>query len=129
MTQSIAERESVKKTKNSLKALICALAMALCVLLTTVSYLIFGVTDYTNQISSFEQAANMGTITEAEKLSQIDAVIASVSSGQSHGLLLVMCLVPFFMMVGAYILYKKHYVLDEDEYDRIVAELAARAKE
>ena len=94
-------------------------------LLTTVSYLIFGVTKYTNQISSFEQAANMGSITEAEKLAQIDSVIASVSSSQSHGILLVMCLIPFVMMVSAYLLYKKHYILDEAEYDRIVAELAA----
>ena len=102
---------------------------ALCVLLTTVSYLIFGVTDYTNQISSFEQAANMGTITEAEKLAEIDKVIASVSSSQSHGILLVMVLVPLVMMLGAYLLYKKHYILDEDEYDRIVRELAERKAE
>lgn len=99
---------------------------ALCVLLTSASYLIFGVTDYTNQISSLEQAANMGTITEAEKLAQIDQVITSVSSGQSHGILLVMCLIPLVMMLGAYLLYKKHYILDEEEYDRIVAELAAK---
>lgn len=99
---------------------------ALCVLLTTVSYLIFGVTDYTNQISSLEQAANVGSITEAEKLAQIDSVISSVTSMQSHGLLLVMCLIPFVMMIIAYLLYKKHYILDEGEYDRIVAELAAR---
>ena len=99
---------------------------ALCVLLTSASYLIFGVTDYTNQISSLEQAANMGTITEAEKLAQIDQVIASVSSGQTHGILLVMCLIPLVMMLGAYLLYKKHYIIDEEEYDRIVAELAAR---
>ena len=92
-------------------------------LLTTVSYLIFGVTKYTNQISSLEQAANMGSITEAEKLTQIDAVISSVSSGQSHGILLVMVLIPLLMMLGAYLLYKKHYILDEDEYDRIVEEL------
>lgn len=96
---------------------------ALCVLLTTVSYLIFGVTKYTNQISSLEQAANMGSITEAEKLAQIDTVISSVSSAQSHGILLVMVLVPLLMMLGAYLLYKKHYILDEDEYDRIVEEL------
>ena len=38
------------------------------------------------------------------------------------------CLVPFLMMVGAYVLYKKHYILDEEEYDRIVAELAERSK-
>ncbi|MBQ6389351.1 MAG: MFS transporter [Mogibacterium sp.] len=100
---------------------------ALCVLLTTVTYLIFGVTNTTNQISTFEQAANMGTITEAEKLVQIDSVISSVTSTQSHGLLIVMCLIPFVMMIGTYLLYKKHYMLDENEYDRIVAELAARS--
>ena len=99
---------------------------ALCVLLTTVSYLIFGVTKYTNQISSLEQAANMGSITEAEKLAQIDTVISSVSSGQSHGILLVMVLIPLLMMLGAYLLYRKHYILDEDEYDRIVEELGRR---
>ena len=101
---------------------------AVCVLLTTVTYLIFGITDTTNQISSLEQAANAGAITEATKLQQIDAVISSVSTAQSHGLLLVMCLIPLLMMVSAYILYKKHYILDEEEYDRIVAELAAAKK-
>lgn len=99
---------------------------ALCVLLTSVSYLLLGVTDYTNEISSFEQAANMGKITEAEKLASIDSVISSVTNLQSHGLLLVMCLVPLVMMFAAYLLYKKHYILDEEEYDRIVGELAAR---
>ena len=99
---------------------------ALCVLLTTVSYLIFGVTKYTNQISTHEQAASMGSITEAEKLAQIDTVISSVSSAQSHGILLVMVLLPLLMMIAAYLLYKKHYILDEEEYDRIVAELAAK---
>ena len=99
---------------------------ALCVLLTTVSYLIFGVTDYTNQISSLEQAANLGSITEAEKLAQIDTVLSSVSTAQSHGILLVMCLIPLAMMLLCYHLYKKHYILDEDEYNRIVGELAAR---
>jgi len=99
---------------------------ALCILLTTVSYLILGVTNTTNQISSFEQAANMGTITEAEKLAQIDSVISSVTSMQSHGLLIVMCLIPFIMMVFTYFLYSRHYILDEEEYDRIVTELASK---
>ena len=110
----------------SIRPFFTKMGSALCVLLTTVTYLIFGVTNYTNQISALEQAANIGEITEAEKLAQIDSVIASVSSGQSNGLLLVMCLVPLVMMFGAYILYKKHYILDEDEYDRIVRELAEK---
>ena len=99
---------------------------ALCVLLTSVSYLLLGVTDYTNEISSFEQAANLGSITEAEKLASIDSVIASVTSLQSHGLLLVMVFIPLLMMLAAYLLYKNHYKLDEEEYDRIVAELAKK---
>ncbi|MBQ6456850.1 MAG: MFS transporter [Mogibacterium sp.] len=109
----------------SIRPFFTKMGSAVCVLLTTVTYLIFGVTGTTNQISALEQAANSGAITEAEKLSQIDAVIGSVSTAQSHGLLLVMCLIPFIMMVCAYLLYKKHYILDEDEYDRIVSELAA----
>jgi len=114
---------------GSVRPFFTKMGSALCVLLTTVSYLIFGVTNYTNQISSLEQAANMGTITEAEKLAQIDAVIGSVSSGQSHGILLVMVLIPLVMMIASYLLYKKHYKLDEKEYERIVAELAARKAE
>lgn len=110
----------------SIRPFFTKMGSALCVLLTTVTYLIFNVTNYTNQISEFEQAANIGSITEAEKLAQIDTVIASVNSGQSHGLLLVMCLIPLLMMGLAYILYKKHYILDEDEYKRIVLELAER---
>ena len=112
----------------SLRPFLTKFASAVVVLLTTVTYLIFGVTDYTNQISSLEQAASMGEITEAAKLSSIDAVVASVSSGQIHGLLLVMCLVPFVMMAVSFVLYQKHYILDEEEYDRIVGELAERKR-
>ena len=71
----------------------------------------------------------MGTLTEADKLAQIDAVITSVESSQSHGLLLMMCVLPFIMMVCAYFLYKKHYRLDEEEYERIVNEIAAKKSE
>lgn len=109
----------------SIRPFFTKMGSAICVLLTTVTYLIFGVTNVTNQISALEQAANQGSITEAEKLTQIDAVIQSVTAGQSHGLLLVMCLIPLILMFCAYVLYKKHYILDEEEYDRIVAELAA----
>jgi melibiose permease/lactose/raffinose/galactose permease len=113
----------------SIRPFFTKMGSALAVLLPTVSYLIFDATSLTNQISSLEQAANMGSITEAEKLAQIDSVIASVSPSQSNGLLLVMCLIPLAMMISVYFLYKKHYILDEDEYDRIVGELAARKAE
>ena len=45
---------------------------------------------------------------------------------QSLGLLLVMVVVPLVLLVITYILYIRHYKLDEPEYDRICAELKAR---
>ena len=45
---------------------------------------------------------------------------------QSSGLLLVMTVLPFLLMLISYVLYKKHYILDEPEYDRICGELEQR---
>ena len=52
----------------------------------------------------------------------------SVGHGQTLGLLLCMTILPWVLMLASYFLYKKHYKLDEEEYDRIRAELAARGK-
>ena len=45
---------------------------------------------------------------------------------ERKGLLLVMTILPFILLFLSYILYKKHYILDEPEYDRICRELEAR---
>ena len=107
----------------SLRPFFTKFASAVAILVTSLSYIIFGVTDYTNQISALEQATSMGTITEAEKLSQISDVLAQVSMGQTNGILLMMVLIPTVCLIISYFLYNKHYILDEEEYDRIVAEL------
>lgn len=110
----------------SLRPFLTKLASALIVVITTVSYLIFGVTGFTNQISDLEQQASLSIITEAQKLTQINAVLSGTSAYQTVGLVLVMSVLPCITMVAAYLIYKKHYTLDEDEYDRIVAALAQR---
>ena len=61
-----------------------------------------------------------------EKLSQINAVVAEATHFQTDGLLLVMSLLPWVCMVASYILYCKHYILDEGEYSRIVGILRER---
>ena len=61
-----------------------------------------------------------------EKLSQINAVVAEATHFQTDGLLLVMSLLPWVCMVASYILYCKHYILDEGEYNRIVGILRER---
>ena len=37
-----------------------------------------------------------------------------------------MVIIPCALMLVSYVLYKKHYKLDEDEYARICSELEAR---
>ena len=110
----------------SLRPFFTKMASALIVVITSACYLIFGVTDYTNQISEFERQTSMGVITEAQKLTQIGNVIGGVSHGQVIGLLFSMTVLPCALMLISYFLYKKHYTLDEEEYDRICEELAAR---
>ena len=110
----------------SLRPFLTKMASALIVLVTTLSYLAFGVTGYTNRISELEQMASRGLVTEAEKLSQINAVVAEATHFQTDGLLLVMSLLPWVCMVASYILYCKHYILDEGEYSRIVGILRER---
>ena len=62
-------------------------------------------------------------ISEAAKLTQINVVLADVSSSQGFALLIFMTVVPCIPMILSYFLYKKHYKLDEEEYDRICKEL------
>ncbi|MDY4067788.1 glycoside-pentoside-hexuronide (GPH):cation symporter [Bullifex sp.] len=107
----------------SLRPFLTKFSSAIVVMLTSLSYLMFGITNITNQISSFEQQTNLGFISEAEKLSSIKSVLSGVNRFQSAGLLFVMCLLPAVLMALSYFLYKKHYILDEVEYERIVKEL------
>ena len=110
----------------SIRPFFTKMGSALVVVITSVSYIIFGVTNYTNQISDLESAAASGLITEAEKLTSIERVIAGVQGTQSGGLLLCMVVIPFVLMFISYLLYRKHYILDEEEYDRICKVIAER---
>ena len=110
----------------SIRPFLTKMGSALVVVITSVTYVIFGVTNYTNQISDFESAAASNLITEAEKLASIEAVIAGVQGSKSNGLLLCMVVIPFVLMLSSYLLYRKHYILDEEEYDRICQVIADR---
>lgn len=108
---------------TSLRPFITKLGGAIIVAITSATYILFGVTDYTNQISELEQQCNQQLITEAAKLEQINEVLAHVTNGQSFGLLIFMSVVPWIPMVISYFLYMKKYTLDEEEYERICKEL------
>ena len=114
---------------SSLRPFLTKLASALTIVIATVTYLICGVTQYTNEISALENAAAAGSISDVEKLVLIDSLLDNVSHHQSLGLLLCMTVLPCLMMYISHVLYKKHYKLDEAEYDRICGELARRSAE
>ena len=52
----------------------------------------------------------------------------AVGRGAAVSVLLVMTVLPFLLMLISYWMYKKHYTLDEPEYDRICAELKAKSE-
>lgn len=108
---------------TSLRPFLTKMASAFVVLITALIYMVLGVTNYTNQISDFENAASAGNITEAEKLSSIGTVISSVTGSERIGLLICICILPCTLMYISYRLYVKFYKLDEAEYDRICQEL------
>ena len=111
---------------TSLRPFLTKLASALTVVIASATYLMTGVTRFTNRISSLENAAAGGEITEAEKLRAIDELLGGVQHSQSLGLLLVMTVIPAVLMFLTYVLYLRHYKLDEPEYDRICSELRKR---
>lgn len=114
---------------GSLRPFLTKMASALTVAIANLAYILFGILKYTNGISQYEQAANAGDITAEAKADAITELLSGVQSGQSLGLLCVMTVLPLLLMYASYMLYKKKYVLDEAEYDRICAELDQRRQE
>ena len=113
---------------TSLRPFITKLASALNVAIAYLAYILFNTLHFTNGISDLEMQCNEQLITEASKNQQIAALLQDVKPNQSGGLLLVMTVLPFLLMLVSYLLYKKHYKLDELEYERICEELENRKK-
>ena len=111
---------------TSMRPFLTKMASAIVVGLTYLTYMVFRVTEYTNQISELEQQANTGVITSEAKNAAVDEVLKLATHGQSVGMLLFMVFLPMIFMLLAFFLYKKFYKLDEDEYDRICAEIESR---
>ncbi len=111
---------------TSLRPFLTKMGSALVVAITSVSYLVFGVTGFSNRISDLENQTARMLITESEKLSSITTILMEVQENQTKGLLVVFTLIPLILMLLSYFIYQRKYRLDEDEYDRICAELAKR---
>ena len=111
---------------TSMRPLLTKMGSAIVVGLTSLTYLMFKITEKTNAISNFEQQAELGHITDAERLEGIKGVVESVQNGQTIGLLLAMVLIPLVFGFISYILYQKFYKLDENTYKDICSQLEAK---
>ena len=109
---------------SSLRPFLTKLGSALCVALTSATYLIFKVTGITNGISAAENTAAMDATFNKEQA--IGNLLSNVQKSQSTGLLRAMTLVPLAVMLAAFFLYRAKYKLDEPEYERICQELESR---
>ena len=111
---------------SSLRPFLTKMASALNAAIAYITYMIFNVLSFTNGVAGFEQLANRGEMSTEAKAEAIEALLGGVQSGQSIGLLAVMTVLPCLLMFLSYLLYKRHYKLDEAEYDRIVSVLKER---
>ena len=111
---------------GSMRPFLTKMASALTVAIANITYICFNIIHYTNSIASLEQQANEGLITAEQKGAEIDVLLQGVARSQSVGLLLVMTVLPCALMFLSFVLYKKYYRLDEDEYERICRELSVR---
>ena len=110
----------------SVRPFLTKLASAIVVGITSLTYIIFDVNDFTNLISDLETQASTGLITEAEKLTQIEGILGGISKGQTLGLLIILTVGTYVFMLAAHLLYKKKYALDEEKYAEICEELSKR---
>ena len=108
---------------TSMRPLLTKLGSAIVVGLTSLTYIMFRITEKTNAISDFEQQAQLGTITDQERLDGINNVISNVEKSQTTGLLLAMVLIPLVFGFISYILYQRFYKLDEKTYQDICLQL------
>ena len=112
---------------SSLRPFITKLASAIYAAIASGTFLICGVINYTNRISELERQASVAAEAEKEAIStEITSVISQVTQPEKIGMLLIMVLLSAVLMFVSFLIYKKFYKLDEDEYARICEELGER---
>ena len=102
------------------------MSSALQKLLTMIVYLAIGMLSITNGISDYEKQANLGLISEQQKLAGINGIIQSADGYMAVVLRLVIVFVPIIFMSVGYIIMRRKTKIDEKEYERMLAEIENR---
>ncbi|MCL2299129.1 MAG: MFS transporter [Firmicutes bacterium] len=109
----------------SMRPLMTQMASAFTQLINMIVFLALGISNLNRGISELENAADQLLISGEEKLAGIQAIIGAVPQGKAFILLLCLVILPVVIGLGAYLLYKKYFILDEKKYGEILADLEA----
>jgi len=85
-----------------------------------------GIYAISQKVSGLENEVGKGILTSEDALIQANAYIAEVETTQTFMLRVGMVAVPLLVLTAAYIILKKKYHIDENEYETIVKELRER---
>ena len=110
----------------SVRPFIVKLAGAIQYLLVSVTLVICGLYTITEEIGKVVQSISLKEITEEAGVSTITEMLSKVNSTQMLLLTLCMTIVPVILYVIGYIITKKKYIIDEEMYDKMIAEIAER---
>lgn len=113
----------------SLRPFMSKMSSALQQVIVTLVYLAIGMTTLTNQISDYEQQANLHQITEEQKLAGIESALQTASGAMSLKLALCMAIIPIVLLLISQLILSKKNKIDEKEYDRMLKEIEARKAE
>lgn len=85
-----------------------------------------GLYNITEQIADIKLDVSQGLIDPSLETSKIEELLKTATNGQMLGLSIAMTLVPIILLAASYIIIKKKYIIDEELYDKMVAEIQAR---
>ncbi len=110
----------------SVRPFMAKMSSALQKLITMVAYLAIGMLSITNGISDLEQQANLGYITEAEKLSGVNSILAGADGYMVVVLRLIIGVIPIILMTTGYVVMIRKTKIDEKQYEHMLTEIEKR---
>ncbi len=113
----------------SVRPFMAKMSSALQKLITMVTYLAIGMLSITNGISDLEQQANLGYISEEEKLTGVQAVLDGADGYMVVVLRLIIAVIPIVLMSIGYIVMVRKTKIDEKQYEHMLAEIEKRKQE
>ncbi|MDO4513574.1 MAG: MFS transporter [Lachnospiraceae bacterium] len=96
--------------------------------LSTLVLVLSGIYAVSRRISELEIQVNQKLLTTNQVLESATQYLLSIRPGQGFVLRLGMTVIPIATIGGMYLLLRKKYFIDENEYDRLVEQIASRDK-